>query len=144
MVAYPLTGEERLKQMYEFFNPDAKAPFEFSYDMVLKSGMTTKDFIAPTSFNFQNRRLFRLGNLYSAVSYLQSLASELSDKMLAEFLDLDRDMVITMHIQSIEQSAAIKLVKGKVSDINKMKIEEQKKAVRSGYDMDIIPSDLNT
>ena len=25
-----------------------------------------------------------------------------------------------------------------------MKIEEQKKAVRSGYDMDIIPSDLNT
>ena len=25
-----------------------------------------------------------------------------------------------------------------------MKIEEQKKAVRSGYDMDIIPSDLAT
>ncbi len=144
VVAYPLTGAERLKQMYEFFNPDAKAPFEFSYDLVLKSGMSTKDYIAPTSFNFKNRRYYRMGNRYSAVSYLQILASELSDKMLAEFLDLDRDMVITMHIQSIEQSAAIKMVKGKVSDINKMKIEEQKKAVRSGYDMDIIPSDLNT
>ena len=121
VVAYPLTGAERLKQMYEFFNPDAKAPFEFSYDLVLKSGMSTKDYIAPTSFNFKNRRYYRMGNRYSAVSYLQILASELSDKMLAEFLDLDRDMVITMHIQSIEQSAAIKMVKGKVSDINKMK-----------------------
>ena len=39
---------------------------------------------------------------------------------------------------------AIKLVKSKVTDINRMKIEEQKKAVRAGYDMDIIPSDLNT
>ncbi|MBR3239808.1 MAG: hypothetical protein IKF99_15400 [Oscillospiraceae bacterium] len=119
VVAYPLTGTERLKQMYEFFNPDAKAPFEFSYDLVLKSGMSTKDYIAPTSFNFKNRRFYRMGNRYSAVSYLQILASELSDKMLAEFLDLDRDMVITMHIQSIEQSAAIKMVKGKVCDINK-------------------------
>lgn len=31
-----------------------------------------------------------------------------------------------------------------MSDLQKMKIEEQKKAVRAGYDMDIIPTDLAT
>ena len=38
----------------------------------------------------------------------------------------------------------MKAVKAKVSDIDKMKVEEQKKAVRSGYDMDILPPDLVT
>jgi len=50
----------------------------------------------------------------------------------------------TMHIQSVDQTKAIKTIKRKITDLDKMKIEEQKKAVRSGYDMDIIPSDLAT
>ena len=144
VVAYPLNGVERLRLMYEFFNPDSHTPFDFSYDMVLKSGMSTKDFIAPTSFRFRKARDFSMGDRLGAASYLQIIAPELSDRMLADFLDMDRDIMINMHIQSIEQSEAIKMVKSKVSDIQKMKIEEQKKAVRSGYDMDIIPSDLNT
>lgn len=52
--AYPLNGEERLQVLYETFNPDEKTPFKFSYDSVLRTGMGTKDFIAPTSFVFKN------------------------------------------------------------------------------------------
>lgn len=57
--------------------------------------------------------------------------------MVAEFLDMDKNLIINMHIESVDHMKAIKLVKSKVTDINRMKIEEQKKAVRSGYDMDI-------
>ena len=60
--------------------------------------------------------------------------------MLAEFLDIDKNLIVNLHVQSVDQMKAIKLVKSKVTDINRMKIEEQKKAVRAGYDMDIIPS----
>ena len=142
--AYPLDGRERLQIMYETFNPEEKVPFSFSFDQVLRSGMGTKDFIAPTSFLFKNGKDFMMGNTLGAVSYLQILAPELTDRMLAEFLDMDRNLIVNLHIQSLDQMKAIKLVKSKVTDINRMKIEEQKKAVRSGYDMDIIPSDLNT
>ena len=142
--AYPLDGRERLQIMYETFNPEEKVPFQFSFDQVLRSGMGTKDFIAPTSFLFKNGKDFMMGNTIGAVSYLQILAPELTDRMLAEFLDMDRNLIVNLHIQSLDQMKAIKLVKNKVTDINRMKIEEQKKAVRSGYDMDIIPSDLNT
>ena len=135
--AYPLNGEERLQVMYETFNPEEKVPFQFSYDKVLRTGMGTKDFIAPTSFVFKNGKDFMMGNTIGAVSYLQILAPELTDKMLAEFLDMDRNLIVNLHIQSLDQMKAIKLVKSKVTDINRMKIEEQKKAVRSGYDMDI-------
>ena len=142
--AFPLGGEERLEILYDTFNPEETAPFQFSYDRVLRTGMRTKDFVAPTSFVFKNGKEFEMGDVMGAASYLQILAPELTDKMLAEFLDMDKNLMVNFHIQSLDQAKAVKLVKSKMTDINRMKIEEQKKAVRSGYDMDIIPSDLNT
>ena len=141
--AYPLNGVERLQILYETFNPD-QSGFNFEYGQLLQSGLGTKDFVAPTSFVFKDGTTFRMGNTIGSVSYLQILAPELTDKMLAEFLDIDKDLIVNLHVQSVDQMKAIKLVKSKVTDINRMKIEEQKKAVRAGYDMDIIPSDLNT
>ena len=144
VVAYPLNGVERLKILHDTFNCDTMQPFRFSYDMVAKTGLGTKDFIAPTSFDFRSGKYFRMGKTVGAVSFLQILAPELTDKMLAEFLDRDNDMMVNLHIQSMDQTKAIKTLKAKITDIDRMKIEEQKKAVRAGYDMDIIPSDLAT
>ena len=63
------------------------------------------------------------------------MASELSDKLLLELLELDAEMTVTLHVQTVDQLKAVKMTKGKISDIDKMKVEEQKKAVRAGYDM---------
>lgn len=142
--AATLNGAERLQILYETFNPDETVDFRIDYDSMLRTGLTTKDYVAPTSFVFRDGKTFQMGNAIGAVSFLQILAPELTDKMLAEFLDMDKNLIVNLHIQSVDQLKAIKLVKSKVTDINRMKIEEQKKAVRSGYDMDIIPSDLNT
>ena len=142
--AVSLNGEERLKILYETFNPEELSDFRFDYDSLIYSGLTTKDYVAPTSFVFREGKTFEMGNTIGAVSYLQLLAPEITDKMLADFLDMDKNLIINLHIQSVDQMKAIKMVKSKLTDINRMKIEEQKKAVRSGCDMDIIPSDLNT
>ena len=142
--AVSLNGTERLQILYEIFNPEETSDFRFDYDSMLRTGLTTKDYVAPTSFVFKDGKTFQMGNTLGAVSFLQILAPELTDKMLAEFLDMDKNLIVNLHVQSVDQLKAIKLVKSKVTDINRMKIEEQKKAVRSGYDMDIIPSDLNT
>ena len=72
MSAYPLNGEERLQILYETFNPEEKVPFQFSYDRILRSGMGTKDFVAPTSFVLK-RKTFQMGNTIGAASYLQIL-----------------------------------------------------------------------
>ena len=144
VTAYPLNGEERLKILYQTFNPETENPFRFSYSQLMQTDLSTKDYVAPTSFVFKSGKMFTMGKTMGAASYLQILAPELTDKMLADFLDMDKSLIVNIHIQSLDQAKAIKLVKGKVTDINRMKIEEQKKAVRSGYDMDIIPSDLST
>ena len=141
----PLAGRERLEVLHGQLHPNSREPFVFSWGDIPKTGMGTKDFIAPTSFDFQQSRAFRVGGTtWGAVSYMQILASELSDKLLAELLEMDAEMTITLHIQTVDQTKAIKAIKGKISDIDKMKVEEQKKAVRAGYDMDILPPDLVT
>jgi len=139
-----LSGRERLEMLHSQLHPGGREPFRFSWDMIPKTGMGTKDFIAPTSFDFRQSRLFRVGTTWGAASYMQIMASELSDKLLAELLEMDAEMTITMHIQTVDQTKAVKTVKAKLSDIGKMKMDEQKKAARAGYDIDILPPDLLT
>ena len=142
--AFPMSGIERLELLHNCFNGDG-SKLSFSWNLIPKTGLTTKDFIAPTSFTFsKDGKTFRIGEYSGAMSFLQILAPELTDRMLAEFLDLDDAVTVNLHIQSIDQATAIRNIKRKMSDLQKMKIEEQKKAVRAGYDMDIIPTDLAT
>ena len=140
----PMDGQERLALLHSQMHPASREPFRFSWQDIPRTGMGTKDFIAPDSFDFRQSRTFRIGQYWGAASYLQILASELSDKLLAEILELDAEMTVTMHIQTVDQLKAIKTIKGKLSDIGKMKVEEQRKAVRAGYDPDILPPDLIT
>lgn len=140
----PLDGRDRLAVLYGQMHPGNREPFRFAWRDIPRTGLGTKDFIAPDSFDFRQSRTFRVGQHFGAASYLQILASELSDKLLAEILELDAEMTVTMHVQTVDQLKAIKTIKGKISDIGKMKAEEQKKAVRAGYDMDILPPDLIT
>lgn len=144
VAADSLNGKERLRLLHSIFHMDTKEKFAFDWDWLPRSGLSTKDFIAPTGFEFRNGRRFRMGGKLGSISFLQILAPELNDRMLADFLNMESSLIVTMHIQSVDQTAAIKQIKRKITDLDRSKIEEQKKAIRSGYDMDIIPSDLAT
>ena len=143
--ADPMDGKERLRLMHAMFHmDDPQAEFMFDWKWLAPSGLSTKDFIAPSSFEFRNSRIFSIGKKVGTVSFLQILAPELNDRMLADFLDLESSLIVTMHVQPLDQTEAIRMIKRKITDLDKSKIDEQKKAVRAGYDMDIIPSDLAT
>ena len=144
VAAETLDGKARLAQLHGIFHMDEQLPFRFEWDWLSTSGLSTKDFIAPSSFEFRTGKQFRMGKKYGAVSFVQILAPELNDRMLADFLDMESSLIVSLHIQSVDQIKAIKTVKRKITDLDRSKIEEQKKAVRAGYDMDIIPSDLAT
>ena len=144
VLAAPLDGAGRLRLFHSVFHMDTQDTFRFSWDWLAPSGLSTKDFIAPSSFAFKNGRFFRMGKKFGAASFVQILAPELNDRMLADFLDMESSLIVNLHIQSVDQTTAIKTIKRKITDLDRSKIEEQKKALRAGYDMDILPSDLTT
>ena len=139
-----LNGKERLRFLHSIFHMDAQEKFAFEWDWLPRTGLSTRDFIAPTGFEFREGRRFRMGGTLGAVSFLQILAPELNDRMLADFLNMESSLIVSLHIQSIDQTAAIQQIKRKITELDQSKIDEQKKAIRAGYDIDILPSDLAT
>ena len=142
--ARSLNGSERLELMHRQFHMGDDAKFRFDWKYLTGSGLSVKDFIAPSSFAFPTGRYFQIGEMYGCMSFLSIDASDISDRLLADFLSMESSQIVTMHIQSVDQNEAIKTIKHTITELDRSKIEEQKKAVRAGYDMDIIPSDLAT
>ena len=139
-----LNGKERLRLLHSIFHMDTQEKFAFEWEWLPRTGLSTRDFIAPTGFEFREGRRFRMGGTLGAVSFLQILAPELNDRMLADFLNMESSLIVSLHIQSIDQTAAIRQIKRKITELDQSKIDEQKKAIRAGYDIDILPSDLAT
>ena len=138
-----LNGWERLRLMHDLFHMDGESKFRFDWKELPRSGLSVKDFIAPSAFAF-NTRTCQVGGLHGAMSFLSITASDLSDQLLKDFLGMESSQIVTMHIHSVDQNKAIKTVKRTITELDRNTIEEQKKAVRAGYDIDILPSDLAT
>ena len=123
VTAVSLNGKERLHLMHSMFHMGDTDKFYFDWDLLSNSGLDVKDFIAPTSFAFPTGRTFQMGGLYGAMSFIAVDASDLSDRMLADFLDMESSQIVTMHIQSMDQTAAIKTIKHIITELDRSKIE---------------------
>ena len=142
--AEPVNGTERLRLLHEFYHQDSLEPFQFSFEELAKSGKSVKDYVAPSGFDFRFPSRVKVGKMYGSVYYVDILSSSLNDELLKRILDIDANVTVSMHMQTMDPVKAVKMLKSTLSNIQKMKIEEQKKAVRSGYDMDLIPTDIVT
>ena len=140
--AYGLNGYERLEVLHRAFNPNADNKFMFDWKARVRTGMSTKDAIAPSSFNFAKKNVFQMGDYFGCTSFIDVISTEVSDRMLTDYLNIDENIFVNIHLKSWEQQAAVKWVKLKNTSVNAMKIDEQKKAARAGYDIDILPPDL--
>lgn len=146
--AVKLNGKERLETLYRSLNPFDPDPFIFDWSGT-KYGLTTKDFIAPASMSF-TKNDFTINNAHGSVTTLNLLAGEMSDRIVSEFFSLKNDSsndnLVSMNIsvEPYDQAKALKLIRSKLTDVDKMKIDEQKKASISGYDPDILPPQIKT
>ena len=144
VTARPMDGYERLALLHKCLHLEERRKFRFNWDSLNGTGLSSKDYIAPSSFFFGDGRYFRTGASFGAVSFLQIRATKLYDTLLNSVLELEGSQIVSIHAKALDQNAALKAVKRKLSDLDKAKIDEQKRAVRSGFDMDILPPDLVT
>lgn len=139
--AVVLDGSQRLETLYRSLNPFSNDRFIFDWELKNRGGYSTKDFIAPMSMKFKKNK-FEINNGYGSITSIDILAGELSDRILKKFLECGSQVSINIHVNSFDQTKALKFVRGKLSDVEKMKIDEQKKASMSGYDPDILPQQI--
>ena len=71
VAAEPLGGAQRLRLLHNVFHMDGNERFQFDWKWLAPSGLSTKDFIAPPSFEFRESRVFRMGRKLGAASFLK-------------------------------------------------------------------------
>lgn len=90
----------------------------------------------------QHKNYLKIDDHYAKTIYLQEYPAELSDTFLYELLEIPREMVVTLHINPLDQDEAFDLVKTKLAFMEQQKVDEQKKALQSGYDFEMLSYDL--
>lgn len=145
-----LDGYERLELLFRIFHPATAEKLLWNFDMPVKTGLSSKDFIAPSSFSFKSgpelnaTKYFRSGDRVGAVSYLSIFASDMEDRIVSDILSLDSNVWISIHADALPRDEALQLAKDNLTSVQAMIIDEQKSAVASGYDMDILPPEMET
>lgn len=128
-----LNLEERLSLFYEMLNPHKNLDF---------GQIDQKEKITPKLLDFSKDDEFKINEMVAQTFYLEITGSEISDEILKEFVEVNEDLYINFHIEPIDQLDGTNLVAKTLTNLQQMKIEEQKKAIKSGYDMDLIGGKL--
>ena len=145
--AHLMNGTQRLSVVHSLLNPYKPFYFDYQRDISAKRAQTTKDCIAPTQIDFKPDGVlndcFKLDNgVYGQVLVMRQFGSELSDRALADLVDLPIPMCATWFVQPMEKSKAINFVRARSAWIDKEIIEEQRSAVNKGYDFQLLPQEL--
>lgn len=145
-----LDGYERLELLFRIFHPATTEKLLWNFDMPVHTGLSSKDFIAPSSFSFKSgpelnaTRYFKSGDRVGAVSHVKIFASDMEDRIISDILSIDSNVWVSIHADTIPRDKALQLAKDNLTGVQAMIINEQKSAVAGGYDMDILPPELET
>lgn len=151
--ANPLATETRLEILHDIYNLGSEGMFGakliiddkeskvFSFENVKRMGITTKDCIAPMSFEFKKDYMI-IGDKYARAVFLTDFPTLMTDKIIAELTDTNFNMVTSINLESVYQDKALKIIKNQMVNINSNMIDRQKRASKSGYSIDLISPEL--
>lgn len=133
-----LSGIERLNLLHGIVRPDETMVFSYDWLMAEKN-LTTRDFIAPCGYNWQPEHddsravyddRYRFGKFYGKTMYLRNVAPEMKDNLLSLLSELTFDNAISIHIDAMDQNAAIEMVKTRLAYMRQEETNAMQSAVR--------------
>lgn len=133
-------GMQRLRILHQLLRPDIRMGFEYSW-LLAENKLTTKDFIAPSSFNFRPQHddstavyndRFSFGGKIGKILYLRDIAPEMSDDFLARLSKLDINTVLALHVDAVPQHEAVEMIKTKLAFMNQEASDGASKAAQQG------------
>jgi type IV secretory pathway VirB4 component len=134
-----LNGKERLAVLYRALNPYRRNKFLFDWEYARKIGSSTKDYIAPSSMNFNNKQNFELGDCYGSIMSVNLIASELKDRILYDFLNENQLLCINIHVKPYDILGGQKAIKNAFMNVRSMKSDKMSKNYQSGNDPNDLP-----
>ncbi len=148
----PLTTMERLEMLYDFYNAGQESDFlmayrnevemndinKFDIRKLAEYGLTTKDAIAPSYFEFAADKMM-IGERYAQALCVKDFPTSLNTDFLVELNNVHCSMITSVHYEIIDRDVAAKKTATLQTTINSEVIDAQKQAMKNGYDPELIP-----
>ena len=132
-----LSTTERLAYYHDKFRKGREGEFNIDYDFIKAQGISSLDYIAPSSMVF-HKKDFEIENEHYRVLYLNNLPASLSDEFLFELCDNDFPVTVSLNIKPVAQDKGLKIVKKQLTGIEKDKIDAERRAIKAGYNPETI------
>lgn len=140
-----VSGYGRVELLHSLLHPATESQFAFDYDELGDLGMSSKDVVAPWSLDFTDKSMFVMGNetdTYGQVLFLDRLPAWLSDQVVRSLTEINTDLVVSIHASPLDPGEGLRMVNRRIADMDIQSANEQKKAAKQGYSMDLIPHSL--
>ena len=111
--ARPLSGEDRLRVLHDFFRPGEERYFSFDQSRAIRGGVDFRDLICPDSFAFKADH-FEMGRKVGRVLFLRDYASYLRDDMIAELCDFPRNLMLSIDVLPIPTDEAVREIQNRI------------------------------
>lgn len=124
-----LDGSERLAQLASILRPDGDTqPDAFDYEQLRGvEALETKDLIAPWCLDDAGDDIIKFGDCYGQVLAVNKYPRTIKDEILAEFMRLDANLVVSIHLKPVEQADAIEMVDQQLSSMKSEKTRMMRK-----------------
>ena len=142
--ARQMDGAERLAAVSSLLRPGRRVPFEWGM-VAPQTGLCTKDVIAPASIDLKpsgSASCMLIDGVWAQALLMRRFGSELTDRCIADVVDLPVPLALSVHAAPIDKARAVAYVKQRIAWMDKEIIDEQMRAVKKGYDYEILPSEL--
>ena len=147
--AQPMSLVERLEILNKIYNQENARPLyeqrmvnghlseTFSLENCVAQGITTKEVIAPSSFDFKDSCPM-IGESLVKSYFICTYPTWIRGTLLTDFADIPTNLLVSVHFHPMDQKSSIKMVTNKGVNISASIVEAQKRAAKSGYDTSLI------
>ena len=138
-----MSTNERLELLHDKFRKGKEGTFKIDYKLLKQQGLSSKDYIAPTSFwGFNKKDYFMIENEYYRCLYISNLPTSLSTEFIKEFVDVDFPIMTTMAVEPITPDKAQKMIDRQLAGIETEEQSREKRAMKAGYSRAYMPRKL--
>lgn len=141
VLADVFTDNNENSNFYQKAKINGKDLESFDFSWMIKQGLTTKDLIGPASFKFA-KDYFEIGDKFARSLFLDNLPTYINSNILSEITELNSNLLVSLNFNKLRPDKAVSLLKNQLVNIRANVVDAQKKAVKAGYDPNLISPEL--
>lgn len=136
-----LNAVQRLRILHDFYRPGDETAFEMNINKKARMGHDFRDYICPDTIERKDDYI-KLGEKFVRVLFLKDYGNYISDDIIAELTDMNRNLMLSIDVLSVPTDEAIREVENKLLGVETNITNWQRKQNQNNNFSAVIPYDM--